>query len=53
MEVPFTEAPLTAESIERFKAQGFLQAPIVEAPTGTWSGYNPGALSALKGLDLG
>lgn len=35
--------------IERFKAEGHLQAPIVTSHKGTWSGYRPDKLRGLAG----
>lgn len=34
-------APENAERLAAFKAAGVAQAPIVETPTNTWSGYSP------------
>lgn len=36
-----------ADALERLKALGFQQAPVVEAPTGSWSGFNPGKIEEL------
>lgn len=30
-----------ADALERLKALGFQQAPVVESPIGSWSGFNP------------
>ncbi len=36
-----------AEALERLKALGFQQAPVVESVIGSWSGYNPGKIDEL------
>lgn len=36
-----------ADALERLKALGFQQAPVVEAPIGSWSGFNPGKIDEL------
>lgn len=37
-----------AESLAKFKAMGFVQAPIVETADDVWSGFNQEKLNALK-----
>lgn len=54
--VPFSEKDLTdpsnQEALDAFKQRGLLQAPIVQSPTGTWSGFQPpklqGAVNAHR-----
>lgn len=35
------------EALARLKGLGFQQAPVVEAPIGSWSGFNPGKIDEL------
>lgn len=42
--VDITQDP---EAYERLVALGFQQAPVVTAPTGDWSGFNPGKIDEL------
>lgn len=47
--VEYTEINLEqdAEALEKFKAAGFMQAPIVVAGEETWSGYRPDLLKKV------
>lgn len=36
-----------ADALERLKALGFQQAPVVESPTGNWSGFQPDEIDGL------
>lgn len=36
-----------AEAYDRLIALGYQQAPVVTAPTGDWSGFNPGKIDEL------
>lgn len=47
--VEYTEVNLEqdAEALENFKAQGFMQAPIVVADGEIWSGYRPDLLKKV------
>lgn len=36
-----------ADALERLKALGYQQAPVVDSPTGSWSGFNPGKIEEL------
>lgn len=39
------------EALEKAKALGYLQAPVVIAPDGThWSGFNPGEIDRIATL---
>lgn len=35
------------QALERLKALGYQQAPVVESPIGDWSGFNPGKIEEL------
>lgn len=35
------------EALERLKAEGYMQAPIVETDEETWSGFRPDKIKAL------
>lgn len=39
-----------AEGLERLKALGFMQAPVVEAGDDSWSGFRPDKIEELKAL---
>ncbi|WP_418969029.1 glutaredoxin-like protein NrdH [Alloscardovia omnicolens] len=47
--VEYTEINLEqdADALEKFKAAGFMQAPIVVAGEETWSGYRPDLLKKV------
>lgn len=49
--VPYAENDLTdpkhRQQLEAFVAQGFREAPIVQTPTDTWSGFRPDKLSTV------
>lgn len=47
--IPYNSLDITQdeEALTRLKALGFQQAPVVEAPTGSWSGFNPGKIDEL------
>lgn len=36
-----------SEAYDRLIALGYQQAPVVTAPTGDWSGFNPGKIDEL------
>jgi glutaredoxin-like protein NrdH len=36
-----------ADALEKLKALGYQQAPVVTAPTGNWSGYQPDEIQKL------
>lgn len=38
--------PDNAAQLQRFKERGYMQAPIVQTPQETWSGFNPGKVKA-------
>lgn len=37
-------------ALDRLKELGFQQAPVVETPTDSWSGFNPGKIDELAEL---
>ena len=36
-----------ADALDRLKALGYQQAPVVDSPIGDWSGFNPGKIDEL------
>ena len=36
-----------AEALAAFKAQGFMSAPVVVSPIGTWAGFRPDRIAEL------
>ena len=48
--VPYDKRDLTdpahARKVEAFKERGLMQAPITEAPSGTFAGFNPDKVNA-------
>ena len=36
-----------AEALDRLKALGYQQAPVVDSPVGNWSGFNPSKIEEL------
>lgn len=49
-ELEYTTVDVTqdAEALARLREMGYASAPVVEAPTGTWSGFRPDRLKALS-----
>lgn len=47
--IPFIERSLEEhpETVEAFKADGYMQAPIVQTNHGVWSGFRPELIKAL------
>lgn len=47
--IPYNSLDISVdeEALERLKALGFQQAPVVEAPIGSWSGFNPTKIDEL------
>lgn len=47
--IPYQSLDISQDenALERLKALGFQQAPVVEAPTGSWSGFNPTKIDEL------
>ena len=45
--VEFQEVAITDDLREKFKAEGFMSAPIVEAGEERWAGFNPDRIEAL------
>ena len=48
-EVVDLSAPENQDKLAGFKAQGLMQAPIVEAGGEVWTGFQPGKIIALAG----
>jgi glutaredoxin-like protein NrdH len=46
-QIPFTEEPLTDESVARFKLTGHLSAPIVTVGADCWAGFRPDKIDDL------
>ncbi|MFE3836079.1 glutaredoxin family protein [Pseudogemmobacter sonorensis] len=49
LSIPYQVEDLTPYDAARFREAGHQEAPVVVAPTGTWSGYQPGRIDALLG----
>lgn len=47
--IPYNSVDITVdeEALAELKSLGYQQAPVVTAPTGNWSGYNPGKIDEL------
>jgi glutaredoxin-like protein NrdH len=47
LHIPYTEEPLTDESVARFKRAGHLSAPVVTVGPVSWAGYRPDMIATL------
>lgn len=46
--IPFVTVEMDANTIEGFKAQGLLSAPVVVSRIGSWAGFRPDKINELK-----
>lgn len=51
--IPFADMQMSDTDIERFKAEGFLQAPVVETKIGKWGGFRPDLIKKLRDVTNG
>lgn len=50
--ISYEVVQLTEESVEAFKADGHMQAPVIVSPIGTWAGFMPAKIMELKEAGL-